>query len=355
MTPSNIKVNSRSVRWGRLTAGLTQSYQRKLATSILGMESAIKISECLENIVGELLGWHRPECFLFELSVGAVFGLSMGEEKCILKAYSSDTELESLKAQSRFQRYLSEQGFPCPPVISEPAVRDGLIFTIEGYLGKGRRADGHLKEDRKLMAKSLAELIAIGEQYQYQDELPRYLLQAVEGSPWPKPHNVLFDFPATSRGAEWIDDVGWRFKTSSEASDQTLKIGHLDWGAKHIRMASRQVSAIYDWDSVARFPEAHIIGSAAINLATSWYVSGSNRPTLVELLDFLDQYQLARGRFFSKGQRDTLVSSMLYGAGYSARCEYSIKAEAGRTENCEFLRMLLDSDLETFVERLRTA
>ena len=130
-------------RWQVLHTGLAESYQKKLALSVFGIDSAVKISGLLEKVVGDILGWRKPECFLFEISVGAVFGLSEGGEQCIFKAFSRDTEIDALKSQSRFQRYVARQGFPCPPVISEPLVREGIVFTIEGYMGRGRRADGH--------------------------------------------------------------------------------------------------------------------------------------------------------------------------------------------------------------------
>lgn len=336
-----------------VSEGLEASYQRKLARSILGVDDADKISGFLAQVVGEHLGWNDPHCFLLELSVGAVFGVAEGEKKCILKVFSPDAEFDSLESQSGFQQYLSAQGFPCPPVILGPMKHEEVVVAIEGYLDKGRRADGHLGSDRRLMATSLADLIALGEQYPHQQALPRRILQTAEGSPWPQPHNVLFDFAATEHGAEWIDDVGWRFKGVVEAPSQPPKIGHMDWGAKHFRIDAGQVSAIYDWDSVVRIPEARIVGEAAISFATTWYVPGSNRPSLDEALDFLNQYQLARRKQFTHEQTVTLVASMLYGAGYAARCEYAIKDETGKTENCEFLAMLLDADLESHIERLR--
>lgn len=328
-----------------LERGLSESYTRKLARSILGTETPHDIAGMLTRFCEHHLGWVPSSCFLFELSVGAVFGLSKDDRKCILKVFSPDAVIAVLKAQSEFQQYLHQHAYPCPPVLVAPTRGEGIVFAVEGFLGDGRRANGHLKEDRKLLATALAELIALGKQYPKQDAFPQLLLRTVEGSPWLKPHNILFDFPATKAGAEWIDDVGRRYRHVIEAPQEPLVIGHIDWGAKHTRILDQRISAIYDWDSVGRIPETRIVGQAAINFTTTWYVDCANKPDLDELLEFIDIYESARGEKFSADQRRLLADSMLYGAAYGARCEHAIKEETDRTENRDFLKMLLAADM----------
>lgn len=330
-----------------LQDGLAESWQRKLALAILATNDAENISAFIDRVSAKYLGWLEVDCFLFELSVGAVIGLSNGRQKCIMKVFSPDSDVAPLLAQSRFQQYLSDNGFPCPSVLIAPKVEQGVVLAVEDYLDSGRRANGHLRKDRKLMSETLAKLVTLGEQYDAQIEIPPRVLQPVAGSPWPKPHNTLFDFTATSVGAEWIDEIGWRYKAIVDSHDEPIAIGHIDWGAKHIRIEDDCVTAVYDWDSVVRMPEARIVGEAATNFATTWYVECSNRPHLTEMTDFLFHYQAAREINFSAEQRELLVASMFYSAGYAARCEHAIKRQAGVTENCDFLKMLIDSGIGT--------
>ncbi len=62
----------------QIAAGLAEPYQRKLARSILATDSVEAIADSVTEIVSTQLGWNRFECFLFEISVGAVVGVSPG-------------------------------------------------------------------------------------------------------------------------------------------------------------------------------------------------------------------------------------------------------------------------------------
>jgi hypothetical protein len=49
---------------------------------------------------------------------------------------------------------------------------------------------------------------------------------------WPVPHNVLFDFEATRRGGEWIDEIAQTAKQRRDDDLGRLVIGHHDWVVK---------------------------------------------------------------------------------------------------------------------------
>ena len=80
---------------------------------------------------------------------------------------------------------------------------------------------------------------------------------------WPEPHDLLFDFPGTAAGAEWIDDAARAARATLVAAALPDIVGHLDWRVQNLAFADRTVSAIYDWDSVALGPEAAVVGSAS--------------------------------------------------------------------------------------------
>lgn len=334
--------------------GLAEPFQRNLTRSVLGTDSAAQVESIMASLMAVSLGCNQPECFLFEMSVGATFGVRYGVRyggldnsgrRCLLKVFLPGSDVDELQRQARFQAWLSAHSFPCPLMLHEPAVHESHIYVIEGYLDLGDRADGHRSLDRKLLASELARLIDLGKHYPHQNELPLHALQGLSYGPWPQPHNVLFDFEATRQGAEWIDAIGSRYKPILDSCNEALVIGHMDWGAKHCRINNGEVSAIYDWASVARMPESRIVGQAAATFTTSWYVEGPNRPDLVEVKAFVAEYQTARGRTFSLSELKTLVAAIYFGAAYGARCEHANAHKNPSIENRDFLRNLTNCDL----------
>ena len=331
----------------RIVDGLREPYQRKLARSILKTDSADRITDLANSIVSSHLGWDCFTCFHFELSVGAVLGISRDDERCLVKFFGPDSTLSDLVARTNFQSWLCQQGYPCPNVIVYPTVSDQIVFLVEEYIDTGRRADGHRIEDRELMAAELARLIQLGNLYPLAGELPLHALEVVPKSPWPKPHNVLFDFEATKKGAEWIDAIGQRYQPLLASDCAPRKIGHMDWGAKHCRVDGSRISAIYDWDSVARLPETEIVGKAAVNFTASWYVEGKLRPSIEEMVSFVGCYEKASSKKFSDHELEMIVAAIKYGAGYGARCEYAnvVANGADSSELREFLSIIESVDL----------
>lgn len=327
--------------------GLKEPYQRKLARSILGIDTVEEIAIVVNSIAKSVLGWHQAICFHFEISVGAVFALGTGDQRCLIKFFGPDSTLAELQSRAQFQSWLHHQGYPCPAVLCAPLVEDGLLFVIEEYVDFGRRADGHAKADRELMAVLLANLVELGRGYPNSAHLPTNELMSVIKSPWPKPHNVLFDFDATQVGAEWIDSIGSQYKPMLDANPEVKVIGHLDWGAKHCRMQDDRISIVYDWDSVARLPETEIVGKAAVNHTASWYIDGDLRPSTDELISFVWAYEQVRSKKFNQSELELIVAAIYYCAGYGARCEYANAAANGSesTELREFLEAIIAVDL----------
>jgi len=233
--------------------------------------------------------------------------------------------------------------FVCPSVLKQARNYSGMAISIESYLDKGTRANGHLELDRRLMASSLADLVHLGVNYPEMESIPTNNLFRDPGSVWPKPHNVLFNFDQSKKGAGWIDQVGEKYLPFLEASHERLVIGHLDWGAKHCRIDNDRISAIYDWDSVARVPEERVLGSAAASFTTSWYVEGRNRPMISEVMAFISDY--LNPSKTTEIDVELLSGMIYYAAGYGARCEHAIANKTDRKENRDFLSEVLSSDL----------
>ena len=325
-----------------IAAVLAEASEKKLADSILKTHSPEAIEQLLKKAVQETLGWGSLAVFRFELSVGAAFGLSNDKgERCLLKVLSPDDFGAEIRRD--FQSWLGQQGFPCPKVLVPLVYIDGLPIVIEEYVDEGRRADGHLSEDRNLIAGKLSQLIKLSRSFPRMREMPTDTLVEVAGSVWPKPHNVYFDFDATTMGAEWIDAAGARSKPVLDAMAEGGIIAHLDWSPKHFLIKDGEVSVIYDWDSVARVPETRAVGAAAAAHVNSEYINKSNRPTLEQVELFLSDYERHRGSAFSGCDLKEVWASLVYGAAYGARCEHAIDHANPGNDARMFLRTLVDA------------
>ncbi|MCU0687336.1 MAG: hypothetical protein MUF34_34675 [Polyangiaceae bacterium] len=118
---------------------------------------------------------------------------------------------------------------------------------------------------------------------------------------WPTPYSKLFDFDATARGAEWIDDVAAAARAVAPAG--AIVIGHADWRAEHVRFRGDTVAVAYDWDSLARDRETALVGSCAHAFPANWAREGRTQaPTLDEARAFVADYEAARGQPFGRDE-----------------------------------------------------
>ncbi len=343
MLPSTIPIHD----------GLRESYQRDLAISILHTDSPDEILSLTRGLLEHSLGWIEPECFHFEISVGATFGFTDNKNhRRMLKVFGPDCSESELVSRTKFQHWINQRDYPCPSIQVNPDWYNELLFVVEEYLDLGRRANGHKSEDRQLMAHQLLKLVELGKSYPFQTEIPTEALAPVPNSPWPRPHNILFNFESTLKGAEWIDEIGEHYRPILDCLKGETVIGHLDWGAKHCRIKNHTISAVYDWDSVARVAETRVVGSAAANFTTTWYVECNNRPDVPEMLSFIMEYQAARSRPFTVVECQEIAASIYYITAYGARCEHA--GDQGQpdanTETREFLKLLLTVDLEKLLK-----
>lgn len=143
------------------------------------------------------------------------------------------------------------------------------LAVVETLLDDGSWADAHEPAVRLEMASGLARLVALSRPLA---GLPGP--RCIRGSArrlWSEPHDRRFDFPGTSRGAEWID----RFAGAANEQLDRLAggpdvVGHTDYRSEHLRFAAGAVSAIYDWDSLGVGPEPVVVASAAYAFTADW-------------------------------------------------------------------------------------
>jgi hypothetical protein len=196
--------------------------------------------------------------------------------------------------------------------------------VVEDLLDRGEDADAHRPEIRQAMVEALEGLHRLTATIHPDPALPRALVTDVEpGTPWPRPHHPMFDFAATRRGAEWIDEVAWRARAVLESGAGHPVMGHSDWSVKDFRFEGDRITAIYDWQSLCIEREPVLVGLAAKTFTMTWRLPVPWAPTLQETQAFVREYGRARGSPFTEAERATVGAAAALGLAYTARCEHA--------------------------------
>lgn len=273
------------------------------------------------------------EVFYFAASVGALFGVRRRDgSRVAVKVNTLFRDPAYFADVQRVQAVVRAAGFPAPrPIRSVGAV------TVDEWLDDGAFRDGHDPDVRRALAETLVRLVDLATASGVR---PRRAFLWPEGSTWPKPHNALFDFAATTAGAEWIDEIGARAllpRTGREV------VGHSDWAAKHVRFDDElRPTAVYDWDLNTEC-EPVVAGSAAGAFTYTEELHHRVRrwPTPEESLAFLDDYERAHGARFTAEERRLAQAACVYVIAYSSRCHHSIGGDPADMHLAAFADELL--------------
>jgi hypothetical protein len=276
------------------------------------------------------------ECFAFEVSVGARFGLRLRDgSRIALKVHVGREGPQYLEAVQRVQKHLWERGFPCPRPLG---ARERV--TLEEWREEGEYRDAHEPEVRRVIAGQLAELFRLTGELPPPPGLEPFF--APPDSPlWPIPHNVLFDFEGTAKGAEWIDEIAGAAKPLRDSRVGRLVIGHGDWTVKHFRFDGLRPTVIYDWDSLNTDFESVFVGNAAATFTYTEHLPVSVWPTLEEAKAFLDEYEDLRAEAFTREERAAAHAAAVYSRAYSARCTHAVGKDATRMQLREYAETFL--------------
>ncbi|WNZ23034.1 hypothetical protein HJG54_09290 [Leptolyngbya sp. NK1-12] len=309
----------------QLTAGLVESGNRQLVQSILGTTNPRKIAQLIQNFCQAHCHQQIAACEFWEVSVSLTVGLRLeNAQRIVLKFRScNNITLETLQAVCRIQQALAEQGFPAARLVLWPRPYANSLVSIEQMLDQGENRDAHDPLIREAMAEGLVQQIQLAQPFVYQAGLPRSRFHPTQL--WEKPHNALFDFERTRRGAEWIDQIASRAQAILRAYEAPLQIGHMDWSVKNMRFQQSQISAVYDWDSLRLEHEPVIVGNAAKGFLVTWYVeTGTMVPTPEEVNQFVRDYETARDQPFTDVERKVVTAALIYSMAYTARCEHAL-------------------------------
>jgi hypothetical protein len=272
-------------------------------------------------------GYPPTEALFFAASVGVVFGLRLHDgQRVVIKVHAPDRSLAFLTEVGNVQRYLAEQGYPCPRPLRAPRPFANGIATVEELIDEGDERDAHNPAIRRAIAEALAQLYRLTRQPEritglhpsiFDQRLPFDVL-------WPKPHSALFDFEATAAGAEWIDELARAARQAIKAEEAELVLGHTDFTVKQMRFVGNQLRVIYDWDSLRLEQEPVLVGGTAISFTYTELAGIRKSPTREEALAFVREYEAARGQPFTASERHMVTAGATAALAYTARCEHAL-------------------------------
>jgi hypothetical protein len=286
------------------------------------------ISACCEHYLGAPVA----QGLFYQSSVGSVTGVELSDgQRVVIKAHQPDQTVDRLGEIARVQSHLAAHGVFAPEILVGPAPLVHGHAIAEKYVDVGVTADAHRPEIRRALAEGMCTITAICQPLVYSTILQPGLLASAQTSLWPIPHSKIFDFSATSRGAEWIDAIAGLARERM-APAGALVIGHCDWRQEHVRFVAERPVAAFDWDSLCCELEPALIGAVAHGFCADWsQIQHTQAPTLEEARAFVADYETARGCSFSKAERQLCTAAFAYACAYTSRCGHALgKDERGQ-------------------------
>jgi hypothetical protein len=282
------------------------------------------IAGALESFVAERCG-PVGDALFYRPGVGVVAGLRLlNGSEVVVKVHRWNVSLARLQAVQAVQARIADAGLPAPRPLAEPGALAAGIATIE-ELQRGTGADGRDPAVRRAMAQGLFDFVTAAAPLVGRADVGAALMIRPPGAPlWFEPHDVRFDFPGTSEGAQWIDELAGQARSRLERVTAPDVIGHFDWRVQNLAFAGTRIVGIFDWDSVAAASEAMVVGNTAAQFTADW--SGDEAdplPTVEDMRAFVVDYQEVRGRAFTTEELDALDAANLFLCAYGARCEHS--------------------------------
>ena len=206
--------------------------------AIFGTGDAVEIAWQVNVFCTAHLSVSVADFLFYESSQGAVFGMQLSDgRRVVLKAHQPNRPLDFLSAMYKVQHYLADHDYPCPRPLLGPAPIGYGHATVEELIDTGMYADAHDPTIRRRMAEMLAQLASLTRNFRNNQGLQSTARgqRLPEGVLWPTPHSRIFEFEATTPGAEWIDALACEARQKLAHGVGEMVIGHTDWSVKHFR------------------------------------------------------------------------------------------------------------------------
>jgi hypothetical protein len=300
--------------------------------AIFECADAYSIAGILNSFCMQNLGSPIATGLFHQSSIGSVTGVVLEDGRSIvIKAHQPDRSREFLTEVVRVQSYLSERRIFATKVLVGPLAIGRGHAVVETFADIGSKADAHRPEIRGALAAGLHAIVQACDPLVDGTSLGPGLLGSAGHALWPTPHSKLFDFAATAKGAEWIDEVAAHARERMKPAGKNV-IGHGDWRAEHVRFRDTAPVVAFDWDSLCREREPALIGAVAHGFCADWSL-GDNRqaPSLDEARAFVRDYERARGKMFSAEERRLCGACLAYASAYTARCGHAVSGSERET------------------------
>jgi hypothetical protein len=297
---------------------------RTIEGHLLGAIDSAEISSRIEAMVSAELGAIEIALF-YKTSVGIVVGFRMASQlEVVVKIISWGVSEDRLLEIHKVQNYLANAALAAPRSLFGP-VRLGNGFAFIEEMRAGNEGDGFDEDVRRNVAFGLRRFVNAAQPMVGRVNVGRPLvLRNDYKSLWPEPHDLNFDFQATTDGAQWIDEYGVQARQALNGATGELALGHFDWRVQNLAFREKEIVAIYDWDSVGLAPEAVIVGCAAASFSSTWVRRDVDTlPTVQLMRSFVEFYEEARGKSFDDGERELIDAANLWLCAYGARCQHS--------------------------------
>jgi hypothetical protein len=313
-------VPSRLVR--EIDQALVLPWGGTVEATIFGSTDPATIASRVDAACREVFGTALDDGFLYAVSVGCVFGCVLADgRRVVVKAYQPRWTPPFLTAVRRAQRHLHAHGVPCPEPLGDVATVDGITFVAETELPDPGTTVVR-PEWATVSACGLGQVVRTCRSLD-EPALAPHPLGVPTGQQFPEPHSPIFDFAATARGAEWIDELARRANDVCARDPSPAVIAHTDWSARNVRLSADGVLAVYDWDSLALVKESEAIGMAA----ATWSKLGEpndGTPSAEEVDGYIDAYDAACEHRLTTEQRRAARAAAVRTMAYTARCEHVI-------------------------------
>lgn len=293
-------------------------YRTDFAT-VVGDRSHEEVERWVEELTLAQLGLPPSGALFVKKSVSAVFAIVLENgEPAVLKLFNRCFTQNELSAMHHCLSVAAAHGYPAPRQRSGVfEAGDGIFGAFYAYVD-GDHRDAHEPGVRRELARSLAELNALLSPLDGA-ELP--IAPGHQETLWPAAQRIWEQSDRDDDETRFIDQHGQAAQLVLKKSKLTRLVTHLDWGVKNIRFHDDRVCAVYDSDSLHIASEAECVGRAAAQFTAQWEIPALLTPTPAEARAFVDEYQAARGRKFSRAERTIAAAAARYAVAQLARLE----------------------------------
>ena len=307
-----------------LARSLGSAGSDSLLVELFGTPNTEVAASALLDAVGSD-GQPRGVC-LVRLNSGVVVGFDLegALDRVVVKVHRKHL-MPRLGSVLRAQRILGAAGIPvATPLTAAPQLVGSGAALIETWRADGESVDVRSPARRRALARCSFAISDTLDADHFPDLVP------TRAGRYPPPHSPVFDFEATSEGAEWIDvlaDAALAEHAALGGAGRRV-VAHTDLRPENVLLdlsgTDPVVSTVYDLDSLVVDAEPWLVGGTARAFSTDWSRPDPMIPTLPEIDGFLHDYEDVRGVAFSADETQLARAGALHALAYSARCEHAL-------------------------------